>query len=67
MLIQLQVLATDAATQPNAELNLISHPARLDSHPGHLTIAFGFVAVNLGAKLPLVADRSPRPKAEVHD
>jgi hypothetical protein len=35
--------------QPDAELNLISHPARLNSHPGHLTIAFGFVAVNLGA------------------
>lgn len=35
--------------QPNADLNLISHPARLDSKPGHLTIAFGFVAVNLGA------------------
>lgn len=34
--------------QPNADLNLISHPARLDSNPGHLTIAFGFVAVNLG-------------------
>ncbi|MBN9203069.1 helix-turn-helix domain-containing protein [Methylibium petroleiphilum] len=35
--------------QPNADLNLISHPARLDSNPGHLTVAFGFVAVNLGA------------------
>jgi Putative DNA-binding domain len=37
------------APQPNADLNLISHPARLDSKPGHLTIAFGLVAVNLGA------------------
>ena len=36
------------APQPNADLNLISHPARLDSKPGHLTIAFGLVAVNLG-------------------
>jgi hypothetical protein len=35
--------------QPNADLNLISHPARLDSNPGHLTIAFGIVVVNLGA------------------
>lgn len=35
--------------QPNAELNLISHPARLDPSTGRLTIAFGFVAVNLGA------------------
>lgn len=35
--------------QPKADLNLISHPARLGSNPGHLTIAFGFVAVNLGA------------------
>ena len=35
--------------QPKADLNLISHPARLDSSPGHLTIAFGFVVVNLGA------------------
>ena len=37
------------APQPNVELNLISHPARLDSRPGHLTIAFGLIAVNLGA------------------
>jgi len=37
------------APQPNAELNLISYPARLDSSPGHLTIAFGLVGVNLGA------------------
>ena len=35
--------------QPNADLNLIAHPARLGSNSGHLTIAFGFVAVNLGA------------------
>lgn len=35
--------------QPEADLNLVSHPARLGSNPGHLTIAFGFVAVNLGA------------------
>ena len=35
--------------QPNVDLNLISHPARLNSRPDHLTIAFGFVAVNLGA------------------
>lgn len=35
--------------QPNADLNLISHPARLDSKPDHLTIEFGFVVVNLGA------------------
>lgn len=37
------------APQPNADLNLISYPARLDSKPGQLTIAFGLVAVNLGA------------------
>jgi len=35
--------------RPNADLNLISHPARLNSSPGHLTLAFGLVAVNLGA------------------
>lgn len=35
--------------QPSAELNLIAHPVQLGSNPGHLTIAFGFVAVNLGA------------------
>jgi hypothetical protein len=35
--------------QPNVDLNLIAYPARLGSNPGHLTIAFGFVAVNLGA------------------
>ncbi|MDS4023015.1 MAG: ATP-binding protein [Candidatus Competibacter sp.] len=35
--------------QPKADLNLISHPVRLDASPGNLTIAFGFVAVNLGA------------------
>lgn len=35
--------------QPNADLNLISYPARLDSNPGHFTVAFGFVIVNLGA------------------
>ena len=37
------------APQPNADLNLISHPAGLDPSTGYLTIAFGFVAVNLGA------------------
>lgn len=37
------------APQPSAELNVISHPARLDSKPGHFTLAFGLVAVNLGA------------------
>lgn len=37
------------APQPNVELNLISHPARIDSRPGYLTIAFGLIAVNLGA------------------
>ena len=35
--------------QPKADLNLISYPARLDSTPGHLTVALGFVALNLGA------------------
>ena len=34
--------------QPNAELNLISNPVRLNASLGHLTIAFGFIAVNLG-------------------
>jgi hypothetical protein len=37
------------APQPTAELNVISHPARLESRPGHFTIAFGLIAVNLGA------------------
>ena len=37
------------APQPNVDLNLISHPARLESNPGYLTITFGFVTVNLGA------------------
>lgn len=35
--------------QPNVDLNLISYRARLDSSPRHFTIAFGLVAVNLGA------------------
>lgn len=34
--------------QPNIDLNFVSHPARLESS-GNLTIAFGLVAVNLGA------------------
>jgi hypothetical protein len=37
------------APQPQVDLNLISHLARVDSQPGHITIAFGLVAVNLGA------------------
>lgn len=37
------------APQPNVELNVISHPARLDSKPGHFTLTFGLIAVNLGA------------------
>lgn len=37
------------APLPIADLNLISYPARLDGQPGHLTLAFGLVAVNLGA------------------
>lgn len=36
------------APHPSADLNLISHPARLGSRPGYFTIAFGLVAVNLG-------------------
>lgn len=35
--------------QPNIDLNIISHLARLDSNPGHLTLAFGLAVVNLGA------------------
>ncbi len=35
--------------QPQIDLNLIAHPARLNSRPGHFTIAFGLVAVNFGA------------------
>jgi hypothetical protein len=35
--------------QPNVDVNVISHPLRLNSNPGHLTIAFGLVAVNFGA------------------
>lgn len=35
--------------QPQTDLNLTSHPARLDGRPGHLTVALGLVAVNLGA------------------
>jgi hypothetical protein len=34
--------------QPVVHLNVISHPARLDGRPGHLTLAMGLVAVNLG-------------------
>jgi len=37
------------APLPTVDLNLISHPARLDARPGHLTLAFGLVAVNFGA------------------
>ena len=37
------------APQPNADLNLISHPAHLKSNPDRVTITFGFVTVNLGA------------------
>ncbi|OGT82092.1 MAG: hypothetical protein A3H91_10295 [Gammaproteobacteria bacterium RIFCSPLOWO2_02_FULL_61_13] len=37
------------APQPNADLNVMSYPARLDSRPGHLTIALGLIAVNLGS------------------
>lgn len=37
------------APQPSADLNIISHPVRLDSNHGHLTLAIGCVAVNLGA------------------
>lgn len=37
------------APQPNADLNLISHPTCLESNPGYLIITFGFVTVNLGA------------------
>ena len=42
------------APQPSVELNVISYPARLDSKPDHFTLAFGLVAVNLGA---VVAER----------
>jgi hypothetical protein len=35
--------------QPNVDLNFISHPARQSSTPGHMTVAFGLVAVNIGA------------------
>ncbi len=35
--------------QPNVDLNMISHLARMNSKHGYLTIAFGLVAVNLGA------------------
>lgn len=48
------------APQPNAEMNLLSHPARLDSRPGHLTIAFGLIAVNLGVVV------GERPYLSVH-
>lgn len=37
--------------QPQIDMNLISYPARLNSTPGHFTIAFGLVAVNFGAVL----------------
>lgn len=37
------------APQPSVDLNVISYPARLESRPGHFTVSFGLVAVNLGA------------------
>jgi len=36
------------APQPQVDLNMISHPARLDGNLGHFTIAFGLLAVNFG-------------------
>lgn len=42
------------APQPSVDLNLLSHPTRLDGRPGHLTLACGLVAINLGA---VVGDR----------
>lgn len=35
--------------QPKVNLNIISYPARTYSRQGHLTVAFGLVAVNFGA------------------
>ena len=35
--------------QPNPDVNVISHPARLDHQPGHLVLSIGLVAVNLGS------------------
>lgn len=40
--------------QPEVDLNIASFPARLDSRPGHLTLAVGLFAVNLGA---VIAER----------
>ena len=37
------------APQPKVDVNYIGHPARHGSQPGHFTMAFGIVAVNLGA------------------
>jgi len=37
--------------QPQVDLNIASYPARLDGRPGHLTISFGLLAVNLGVVL----------------
>jgi hypothetical protein len=48
------------APLPRVDLNLLSHPARLDGSPGNFTIAFGLVAVNLGVLL------AERPYVSVH-
>jgi hypothetical protein len=45
---------------PRVDLNLLSHPARLDGSPGNFTVAFGLVAVNLGVVL------AERPYVSVH-
>lgn len=42
------------APQPEADVNIVTYPARLDSKPGHLTLALGIFAVNLGG---VVAER----------
>lgn len=48
------------APQPRIDLNLLSHPARLEGNPAAFTIAFGLVAVNLGVVL------AERPYVSVH-